>query len=378
MEKSNLDYNKSYHTFHTRDYFRGKSFRYASVWTMGAHYDSDDYNIDFVIYGPVLLACKQSHKASIDNEPKEYIYDVYGNPTDVISSYWDFVLCGIRGKDPGIRINPNNWHWEISDDRLDTNAEWRDTGVKAKFEYEDMTDDDKRDLASHFITQELVLEFASASEFPQTGETGKIYIATSTNQTYRWSGSVYVLLSSPVDDALSSTSSNPVENRVIKAKLDSIDTDIVNLRYQPDENDITADINKKLMFKDKVYNSTSPNGLGYKYLRSNIVNDKNVLTQAMINLTNTIYRIDEDYDLNSGSITFTSGTVLDVHGGSIKNGTVNLNGVKFLHPVNWDTFFINCIITGVPSPDTIIFENESWKFYDNTGVKRRFMTEPDS
>ncbi len=663
MEKSNLDYNKSYHTFHTRDYFRGRSFRYASVWTMGAHYDSDDYNVDFVVHGPVLLACKQSHKASIDNEPTEYTYDTYGNPTDVISSYWDFVLCGIRGKDPGIRINPDTLHWEVSDDRLDPNAEWRDTGVKARFEYEDLTDDDKRDLISNFITQELgqntdlvisqktvtdnlnridsaieteianraagdtlitnnlndeieraqaaeqsltssssdktivvnktnsgtdlkvnidgttitknsngvlgtnlviqkltnvtdntvrdeyalidgagnykgvtikvykdstlksaslvtinnkeylrliyimedgtertvdtdfsnflsktefkdgltvngenvsvlrdptsesylsissagikisgvqnainasvnietaratgaesglntkieneitratgienglrsdittinntlplkadlvnglvpanelpsyvddVLEFTSSSEFPQTGEKGKIYVATSTNQTYRWSGSVYVPLSSPVDDALSSTSSNPVENRVIKAKFDALDIAIAEAGYKPDEDDITADANKKLMFKDKVYNTSSPNGLGFKYLRSNIVSGKNVLTQSMINLTNTIYHLDEDYDLNNGSITFASGTVLDVHGGSIKNGTVNLNGVKFLHPVNWDTFFVNCTITGVPSPDTLIYENGRWKFYDTTGVKRRFMTEPDS
>lgn len=616
MEKSNLDYNKSYHTFHTRDYFRGRSFRYASVWTMGAHYDSDDYNVDFVVHGPVLLACKQSHKASIDNEPTEYTYDTYGNPTDVISSYWDFVLCGIRGKDPGIRINPDTLHWEISDDRLDPNAEWRDTGVKARFEYEDLTDDDKRDLISNFITQELgqntdlvisqktvtdnlnridsaieteianrvagdtlitnnlnseieraqaaeqsltssssdktivvnktnsgtdlkvnidgttitkntngvlgtnlviqkltnvtdntvrdeyalidgagnykgvtikvykdstlksaslvtvnnkeylrliyimedgtektvdtdfsnflsktefkdgltvsgenvsvlrdptsesylsissagvkisgidnalaskanlvegkvpaselpsyvddVVEYTSASEFPQTGEKGKIYVATSTNQTYRWSGSQYVPLSSPVDDALSSTSSNPVENRVIKAKFDALDIAIAEAGYKPDEDDITADANKKLMFKDKVYNTSSPNGLGFKYLRSNIVNNKNVLTQSMINLTNTIYHLDEDYDLNNGSITFASGTVLDVHGGSIKNGTVNLNRVKFLHPVNWDTFFVNCTITGVPSPDTLIYENGRWKFYDTTGVKRRFMTEPDA
>lgn len=39
-----------------------------------------------------------------------------------------------------------------------------------------------------------VLEFASASAFPATGETGKIYIAKDTNRQYRWSGTQYVEL----------------------------------------------------------------------------------------------------------------------------------------------------------------------------------------
>jgi hypothetical protein len=37
-----------------------------------------------------------------------------------------------------------------------------------------------------------VVEFATASNFPATGETGKIYVAIDTNNTYRWSGSTYV------------------------------------------------------------------------------------------------------------------------------------------------------------------------------------------
>lgn len=40
-----------------------------------------------------------------------------------------------------------------------------------------------------------VLEYASLSAFPATGETGKIYVALDTNKTYRWSGSAYVEIS---------------------------------------------------------------------------------------------------------------------------------------------------------------------------------------
>jgi len=50
-----------------------------------------------------------------------------------------------------------------------------------------------------------VLEYASLSDFPATGEAGKIYIATDTNKSYRWSGSTYVEISSSL--ALGETSS---------------------------------------------------------------------------------------------------------------------------------------------------------------------------
>lgn len=39
-----------------------------------------------------------------------------------------------------------------------------------------------------------VLEYASLSAFPATGESGKIYVALDTNKTYRWSGSQYTII----------------------------------------------------------------------------------------------------------------------------------------------------------------------------------------
>ena len=50
-----------------------------------------------------------------------------------------------------------------------------------------------------------VLEYSTKSSFPTSGETGKIYVDTSTNITYRWSGSAYVEISSSL--ALGETSS---------------------------------------------------------------------------------------------------------------------------------------------------------------------------
>lgn len=50
-----------------------------------------------------------------------------------------------------------------------------------------------------------VLEFANFAAFPGSGETGKIYIAIDTGFVYRWSGSVYVDITSKVDSVNSQT-----------------------------------------------------------------------------------------------------------------------------------------------------------------------------
>ena len=50
-----------------------------------------------------------------------------------------------------------------------------------------------------------VLEYSAKSSFPTTGETGKIYVDTSTNLTYRWSGTAYIEISPSL--ALGTTSS---------------------------------------------------------------------------------------------------------------------------------------------------------------------------
>ena len=47
-----------------------------------------------------------------------------------------------------------------------------------------------------------VLEYANQAAFPATGETGKIYVALDTNKTYRWSGSVYVFITSGAVDSV--------------------------------------------------------------------------------------------------------------------------------------------------------------------------------
>ena len=84
--------------------------------------------------------------------------------------------------------------------------------------------DDKADLVDGKVpASELpsyVLEYSSTSSFPATGESGKIYVATDTNKTYRWGDSAYVEISESL--ALGETASTAYPGNNGKANADAI------------------------------------------------------------------------------------------------------------------------------------------------------------
>lgn len=98
-----------------------------------------------------------------------------------------------------------------------------------------------------------------------------------------------------------------------------------------DEEDITEQ-NGTLQLANKTYDKQSFSGLGRVYLRKNIVGNKNVLTQAMINKANTIYVIQYDYDLKEASINIPENCVLQFDGGSLSNGNITLNNTIVSQP----------------------------------------------
>ena len=69
-----------------------------------------------------------------------------------------------------------------------------------------------------------VLEYTSNSLFPTTGESGKIYLNTTTNLTYRWTGSGYSEISPSI--ALGETSSTAYAGDKGKATTDKVNTHI--------------------------------------------------------------------------------------------------------------------------------------------------------
>lgn len=67
-----------------------------------------------------------------------------------------------------------------------------------------------------------VLEFSTKAQFPQTGETGKIYVAKDTNLTYRWTGTQYLEISQSL--ALGETPSTAYPGDKGKANRDALNS----------------------------------------------------------------------------------------------------------------------------------------------------------
>lgn len=126
-------------------------------------------------------------------------------------------------------------------------------------------------------------------------------------------------------------------DRVWQPTEDKAFTGVVNLA---DEEDITSKQNK-LKFKDKEYNPAQFSGLGKLYLRKNVVDGVNILTQAMMQATNTIYIIQYDYDLQGETITVPENCTLQFEGGSFSNGTIEGNNTVFNNTPKFKSILFN-------------------------------------
>ena len=102
----------------------------------------------------------------------------------------------------------------------------------------------------------------------------------------------------------------------------------------PDEEDLTVSKpdkhgNAVVSLKDRVYDESNFSGKGYKILRKNIQTidgeRKNVLTQDMINESNTVYEIRYDFDLNGETITIPKNCILYFISGKFYNGSINMD-----------------------------------------------------
>lgn len=97
---------------------------------------------------------------------------------------------------------------------------------------------------------------------------------------------------------------------------------ITNLADDEDIESVGQDL-KVLKFADRVYNLETHIGMGYKILRRNIIDGKNILTQEMFDRTNTVYVIQYDFDLDGKTINLPRRTKILFNGGSLSNGKIN-------------------------------------------------------
>ena len=123
------------------------------------------------------------------------------------------------------------------------------------------------------------------------------------------------------NESLSLDNYENVNDWVQEVGISSVTGDI-NITNAPDYEDLTEAKDGTIKFADKEYNKDSFSGLGRVYLRKNIVDGMNVLTQDMMSKSNTVYIIQYDYNLQGVEITVPKGCVIDFQGGSFSNGIV--------------------------------------------------------
>lgn len=98
---------------------------------------------------------------------------------------------------------------------------------------------------------------------------------------------------------------------------------ITNLPDDEDLESVDDGTGSKVMkFRNKAYSAENFSGLGRVYLRKNMVEGKNVLTQEMISEPNTIYHIQYDYDMDGSEITIPENSMFIFDGGKIYNGII--------------------------------------------------------
>ena len=126
---------------------------------------------------------------------------------------------------------------------------------------------------------------------------------------------------------------DPDVSTAVEQIKEYVDAEIFDkIRLNPE--DLERNDSGEIQFSDREYDANNFSGLGRIYLRKNIVDGKNILTQDMINSSNTIYIIQYDYDLNGQTITIPEGCVLQFKGGSISNGTLIGNDTILLGNIN--------------------------------------------
>lgn len=175
-----------------------------------------------------------------------------------------------------------------------------------------------------------------------------------------------------IDEAEQNVLENFSEQRVTPEMLSEETLQLIEtagggtINNMPDGEDLTTkdlglEVNV-LKFADKSYMPEVYSGLGRIYVRKNITDGKNILTQEMINNPNCIYIIQYDYDLNSLNIVLPENCVLLFVGGSLDNGTLSLNETEILGTL--ECFGKNLIIDGSIKGEYVLFD--WWKCEKST------------
>lgn len=147
----------------------------------------------------------------------------------------------------------------------------------------------------------------------------------------------------------------------------------------PDEEDLTQvqqGSQNVLKFKNKMFNPERFSGMGRVFLRKKMVpsrecgKDINILTQKAFEdkngmpLTNTIFIIQYDYDLDKGFITIPENSVLVFLGGHLFNGTVILQNTLILPAALDIEKHLATIVRGNYAEGSLVYLRKKLRYYD--------------
>lgn len=146
-------------------------------------------------------------------------------PTDIDTTYQfsqsgNSLQVGVNGGAKDTVYTPTITKSTVGLDNVTNDAQVKRTEMGAASGVATLDDNGKVPASQLPSYVDDVLEYADRSSFPQTGETGKIYVDKSTNITWRWGGSDYVEISPSL--ALGETSSTAYAGDKGKALADKL------------------------------------------------------------------------------------------------------------------------------------------------------------
>ena len=165
-----------------------------------------------------------------------------------------------------------------------------------------------------------VLEYANKTTFPAKGESGKIYVDTSTNKTYRWSGSEYVEISESL--ALGRTESTAFPGNagaILEDKVADLESEIASPAHKHTIAQVTglqaALDNKADNSHSHTIGDSTTSGFTKLYTETGTNTDgtmtQNAINNALINKSDSDHSHDEATSLKKGFLSAADKTKLD-------------------------------------------------------------------
>lgn len=158
------------------------------VGTVVSVFDDTDYDIKITTTGADLVTGNGLGAFARTPQPGNVVTSVNGNTGDVTITKDDLQLGAVDNTSDANKPISTAQQAAL-DQKINTSLMGVANGVAT------LQGDGKIPASELPSYVDEVLEYPTVGDFPATGETGRIYITLDTNKQYRWSGTVYVELS---------------------------------------------------------------------------------------------------------------------------------------------------------------------------------------